>query len=118
MSIVAQCLQRVWGKRSDFFMPAQPEASEAPATTGGSMGIEPVVVWRAANPMEAQIVKGRLLSAGIPANVRGEAMGRICGFVYGGLAERDVLVPGLLAEKAQAILSEEVEWGLDGADEE
>ena len=117
MSIVALGLQRLWGKRDDSIQPAQPEATEAPATTGGSMPMEPVVVWRAANPMEAQIVKGRLHSVGIPANVRGEAMGRICGFIYGGLAERDVLVPGLLAEKAQAILSEEVQWELDGADE-
>ena len=117
MSIVALGLQRLWGKRSDSFQSAQPEATEAAATTGGSMPLEPVVVWRAANPMEAQIVQGRLHSVGIPANVRGEAMGRICGFIYGGLAERDVLVPGLLAEKAQEILSEEVQWELDDADE-
>ena len=118
MSIVAQGLQRLWGKRNHRVQPAPAEATEASATTGGSTPQEPVVVWRAANPMEAQIVKGRLQSAGIPAIVRGEAMGRIYGFVYGGLAERDVLAPGPLAETARSVLSEEVQWELDGADEE
>ncbi len=118
MSIVAQGLQRLWGRRSETVQPAETEATEAPATTGGSLPQEPVVVWQAANPMEAQIVKGRLLSVGIPAIVRGESMGRIYGFVYGGLAERDVLVPGPLAETALDVLSEEVQWELDDADEE
>jgi len=50
--------------------------------------------------------------------VQGEAMGRIYGFVYGGLAERDVLVPAPLAETARDLLSEEVQWALDGEEEE
>lgn len=36
-------------------------------TTGGGLDNEPVVVWEAANLMEAQVVKGRLESEGIPA---------------------------------------------------
>ncbi len=118
MSIVAQGLQRLWGKRGERDQPLEQGNSKAGATTGGSVTQEPVVVWQAANPMEAQIVKGRLLSAGIPAIVKGEAMGRIYGFVYGGLAERDVLVPGPLAETARDLLSEEVQWAQDGEEEE
>ncbi len=118
MSIVAQGLQRLWGKRSEKDHPPETVSSEAAATTGGPVTQEPVVVWQAANPMEAQIVKGRLHSAGIPAIVQGEAMGRIYGFVYGGLAERDVLVPGPLAEKARDLLSEEVQWAQDDEEEE
>ena len=118
MSIVAQGLQRLWLKRSARVQPAEADATDSPATTGGSLPMEPVVVWQAANPMEAQIVKGRLHSAGIPAIVRGEAMGRIYGLVYGALAERDVLVPGPLAETARDILAEEVQWEQESADEE
>lgn len=118
MSIVAQGLQRLWGKRSEEDRQHGPDSSRAAATTGGPVTQEPAVVWQAANPMEAQIVKGRLQSAGIPAIVKGEAMGRIYGFVYGGLAERDVLVPGPLAEKALDLLSEEVQWALDDEGEE
>jgi len=71
---------------------------------------EPVVVWDAANPMEAQIVKGRLQAEGIPAYVQGEAVGEIFGFTTGHLAETTVLVPESLAEKATKILNTDVEW--------
>lgn len=114
MTTLAGGLQRLWGKHRNRTRTDETENSTA--TTGGSVSQEPVVVWQAANPLEAQIVKGRLHSAGIPAIVRGEAMGRIYGFVYGALAERDVLVPAPLAESAQEILSEEIQWDLDGGD--
>ncbi|MCX6049890.1 MAG: DUF2007 domain-containing protein [Chloroflexi bacterium] len=71
---------------------------------------EPVVVWQAANPMEAQIVKGRLESEGIPAIVRGEVLSTIYGLTTGSLAATDVLVPAPLAEKALQLLHEDVEW--------
>jgi hypothetical protein len=54
--------------------------------------------------MEAQVVKGRLESEGIPAFVRSEALGMIYGLTAGGLANADVLVPGPLAERAVEIL--------------
>ena len=114
MTILAGGLQRLWETRKKRARTVESENTNSSATTGGSVSQEPVVVWQAANPMEAQIVKGRLQSAGIPAIVRGESMGRIYGFVYGGLAERDVLVPGPLAESAQEVLSEEIQWDLDG----
>ncbi len=80
------------------------------STTGGDLDQEPVVVWQAANQMEAQIVKGRLESEGIPAIVRGETLGAIWGLTTGPLAATDVLVPAALAEKALEILNEEIEW--------
>ena len=49
------------------------------STTGGDLDQEPVVVWQAANMMEAEIVKGRLESEGIPAIIRGEVQGRSMG---------------------------------------
>ncbi|MCB0060762.1 MAG: DUF2007 domain-containing protein [Caldilineaceae bacterium] len=73
-------------------------------TTGGEGDSEPVVVWRATNQMEAEVVKGRLESAGIPAIVRGEALGAIYGLTTGSLAETAVLVPAPLAEQAEALL--------------
>jgi len=82
----------------------------ATSTTGGALDHEPVVVWQAANPMEAQIVKGRLESAGIPAIVRGEVLSTLYGLTTGSLAATDVLVPAPLAEKAVALLQEEIEW--------
>ncbi len=76
-----------------------------------------MVVWEAANNMEAQIVKGRLESAGIPAFIRGEALGSIYGLTTGNLAASDVLVPAVLAEKAVELLESEVEWDESDWDE-
>lgn len=73
-------------------------------STGGGSSNEPVVVWEAANLMEAQVVKGRLESEGIPAFIRSEAAGVIYGLTAGSLARADVLVPGPLADKAVEIL--------------
>lgn len=76
------------------------------AITGGSVPTEPVVVWRAANWLEAQVLKGRLESEGIPVLLRGEALGPLYGLTTGGLAEVDLLVPGPLAERAREILTD------------
>jgi len=80
------------------------------STTGGDLDQEPVVVWQAANMMEAEIVKGRLESEGIPAIIRGEVLGALYGLTTGSLAATNVLVPAALAEKASEILNAEVEW--------
>jgi hypothetical protein len=76
----------------------------ATTTTGGDQDQEPVVVWEAANRMEAEVVMGRLASAGIPAIVRGEALGAIYGLTTGSLAAVAVLVPAPLADKAVDLL--------------
>lgn len=86
----------------------------ASATTGGGSSQEPVVVWEAAHLMEAQVVKGRLESEGIPAFIRSEAAGVIYGITAGSLARADVLVPGPLADKAVAILFDEESFDEQG----
>ena len=78
--------------------------SSSQSTTGGKSDQEPVVVWRASNQLEAQVVKGRLESEGIPAIIQGEAVGALYGLTSGSLAETLVLVPALLAEKAEQLL--------------
>lgn len=77
----------------------------AHTTTGGGLEHEPVVVWEAANLMEAHVVKGRLESEGIPAIIRGEALATIYGLTAGNLAVAKVLVPAPLADKATEILT-------------
>jgi len=71
---------------------------------------EPVVVWEAANRMEATVVAGRLQSEGIPAMIRGEVLGDIYGLTFGSLATTVVLVPAALADKALDLLAADVEW--------
>ena len=110
-------LKRTFGHQEE----KDEEATGGNTTTGGDLHQEPVVVWEAANSLEAQVVKGRLESEGIPAIVRGEAVGALYGLTTGGLAAAEVLVPAALAEKAAQILDEEFsveeEMALDGETE-
>lgn len=99
-----------WFKRTFGRSETPEDASTTSTTTGGEGDSEPVVVWEAANLMEAQIVKGRLESEGIPAIVRGETAGALYGLTTGGLAAVEVLAPAPLADKAIQILSEDVAW--------
>jgi hypothetical protein len=85
-------------------------AKESSATTGGGGDQEPVIVWDAANRLEAEIVAGRLRSENIPAIIRGEALGAIYGLTTGGLAATVVLVPAPLAAKALEILYSDIDW--------
>ena len=94
------------------------DAAKAQAeTASGGQEVEPVVVWEAANRMEAEIVKGRLESEGIPAFVRAEAAGTYLGLTTGGLAEAEVLVPAPLADKALEILATDAEWDEDAPEQ-
>jgi len=54
--------------------------------------------------LEAQIVKGRLESEGIPAILQYESAGLVYGLTADGLGETTVLVPADLAEEAREIL--------------
>ena len=94
----------------------QSDPATASTTTGGGSEGEPVVVWEAANVMEAHVVKGRLESEGIPAIIRGEALATIYGLTAGNLAAAKVLVPAPLAEKALEVLSVN-DTSLDDAEE-
>ena len=95
----------------------QSDPATASTTTGGGSDGEPVVVWEAANVMEAHVVKGRLESEGIPAIIRGEALATIYGLTAGNLAAAKVLVPAPLAEKALDVLFAD-DGSLDEAEEE
>jgi hypothetical protein len=103
MSVLSEGFAGWFRSRSGDANAVEPQTG-ATATTGGSVDQEPVVVWVAPNQMEAQIVKGRLESAGIPAIIRGEVLGAIFGLTTGSLAESVVLVPAALADKAEALL--------------
>lgn len=67
---------------------------------------EPVVVYRAANQFEAEVVAAKLSAAGIPAWQRAESLGHAYGLTIGPLAAVDILVPAALADQARALLSD------------
>lgn len=66
----------------------------------------PVVVYIAANIMEADLVKALLESEGIDAFVTNTAMGQAYGIQIGKLAEARILVPAELAPRARQIIEE------------
>jgi hypothetical protein len=65
---------------------------------------ERLVTVRSANYMEAQIIKGRLESEGIPVLLRYESAGVVFGITVDGVGEVEVMVPEHLAEEAKEIL--------------
>ena len=65
---------------------------------------EQLVTVRTAIYMEAQIIKGRLESEGIPALLSYESVGLIHGLTIGGLGEVKIMVTEHLAEEAREIL--------------
>jgi len=54
--------------------------------------------------MEAQIIKGRLESEGIPVLLSYESAGVVFGITVDGVGEVKIMVPGHLAEEAREIL--------------
>jgi hypothetical protein len=59
--------------------------------------------------MEAQIIKGRLESEGIPVLLSYESAGLVYGLTIDGLGEVKIMVPKRLAEEAKEILGISVE---------
>jgi hypothetical protein len=114
MAVVTDWLPGWLRRGTERLLDSAQDESQVASTTGGDLGQEPVVVWEAANLLEAQVVKGRLESAGIPAIIRSEALGAIYGLTTGELAAADVLAPAQLAEKALTLLFDGEEE-LDGA---
>ena len=55
--------------------------------------------------MEAQIIKGRLESEGIPVLLSYESAGLVYGITIDGLGEVKIMVPEHLAEEAKEILA-------------
>lgn len=60
------------------------------------------------NYLQAQIVKGRLESEGVPVLLRYEGAGLIYGITVDGLGEARVMVPEDLVEQAETILADQV----------
>ena len=65
---------------------------------------ESLVTVRTANYMEAQIIKGRLESEGIPVLLSYESAGLVYGITVDGLGEVKIMVPGDLEGEAKEIL--------------
>ncbi len=66
-------------------------------------------VYRTAGLLQAEVVKGRLESAGIPVMLDYESLGRVMGLTVDGLGEVRVLVPDDRADDARQLLAEDDE---------
>jgi hypothetical protein len=62
------------------------------------------LVYRTAGLLQAEVVKGRLESAGIPVMLDYESLGRVMGITVDGLGEVRILVPTERAEDARQLL--------------
>ena len=65
----------------------------------------PVVVYAAAGWLQANIVKGMLEAAEIPAQLSGEGLGTVYGLTVGPLGLVEVLVPADRAAEAKALIA-------------
>jgi len=65
---------------------------------------EELVVIGSASQLEAQIIKGRLESEGIPALLSYDSSSLVFGLVVDGLGEVKIMVPRSLTEEAREIL--------------
>jgi hypothetical protein len=66
-----------------------------------------VTVYISQGMLPAQVVRGKLESAGIPALLRYEAIGQIIGLTVDGLGRVEVQVPEEYAADAEYLLEEE-----------
>lgn len=64
-------------------------------------------VYTARGKLEAEIVKGRLETEGIPAMLKYESAGLVYGLTINGLGQVMIQVPSDLAEEARRILKGE-----------
>lgn len=118
MSVFANKLFGLFGgqNRSTSTANNSDKTVQSGAAAGGSFDQSPVVVWEAANDLEAQVIVSQLNSENIPAMIKGEALGTIYGLAHGSLATTAVLVPAPLAEKAIALL--EAEYAIEDEDDD
>jgi hypothetical protein len=81
---------------------------------------ELVVVFTSAGPGYADIIKGTLEAAGIPAATSREGAGAAYGFTTGAMGLVDVLVTADRAEEARALLAElgQKDEAVGGTDED
>ena len=64
-----------------------------------------VSVYTSNGPLAAEVVKGRLESAGIPAMLKYESVGRTMGLIVDGLGEVQVMVPADREKDARELLA-------------
>jgi hypothetical protein len=67
---------------------------------------ELVVVYTTYGTLRAEIIKGKLESAGIPAMLKYESAGPALGLIIDGMGEVKVLVPKAREQDAREILAE------------
>lgn len=67
---------------------------------------EYVVVYTSMGPLAAEVVKGRLESAGIPALLKYESVGRVYGLTLDGLGEVQVLVSKDREQQARSLIEQ------------
>jgi hypothetical protein len=65
-----------------------------------------VVVYVSQGPLAAEVAKGKLEAAGIPALLRYEAIGRVLGLTVNGLGKVEVLVNAEREAEARELLQE------------
>ncbi len=68
-----------------------------------------VTVYHSQGMLQAQVVKGRLESSGVPVFLKYESIGQVIGLTIDGLGLVEVQVPAEWAAEAEAILAEPVE---------
>ncbi len=73
------------------------------------------IVQRVWGKMQAEIIKGRLESAGIPALLDYESVGQVYGITIDGLGEVRVMVPDQYAQDAKLLLAEAADQDSDEA---
>ncbi len=67
-------------------------------------------IYTAFGQLEAQVIKSKLESAGIPALLDYESIGVVYGLTVDGLGEVRVMVPEALAQEAQELLNQPPDW--------
>ncbi len=77
-----------------------------------------VTIYRSQGMLGAQVIKGKLELAGIPAYLRYEAVGQVLGLTVDGLGLVEVQVPEESAEAALALITEDEEDAGDVEDSE
>jgi molybdenum cofactor synthesis domain-containing protein len=95
-----------------------PQPEMAPAVGEKTVSeVIPVCVYKANGQLEANVVKSRLESEGIPVVLQYESLGVVFGMTVDGLGEVKVMVPEHLEQEARAILEavEESEEEAPGA---
>ncbi|MBM4463967.1 MAG: DUF2007 domain-containing protein [Chloroflexi bacterium] len=67
-------------------------------------------VYTAFGQLQAQVIKTKLESAGIPVLLDYESAGVVFGITVDGLGEVRVMVPAALAQEAEELLSQPPDW--------